>query len=113
MLPDLALLVQQLGDLNRIERCALPELISGDPECQTVFEHLVLTDATDATRDDFRVIDRHGIFQVCGIIYEFDTFERFDRSLRSCDADRPFKFGTDLHRVRTEDRHTHTGASDA
>ncbi|CAA7076338.1 Unannotated [Lentimonas sp. CC4] len=32
--------MQQLSDLNRIERGALPELIAGHPKRESVFEHM-------------------------------------------------------------------------
>jgi hypothetical protein len=45
---EAALGVQRFGDLDRVERGALPKLIAGDPEGDAVVEEGVLTQAADA-----------------------------------------------------------------
>src|SRR6185436_8958825 len=72
-----ALLQQLFGNLHRVERRALQELIAAYPEAKAVVQRAILPDAADFAIVFLRREQRHRVAFVLGLIHQVDTGRLF------------------------------------
>src|SRR3954471_11684450 len=94
---------EQLGDLDRVERGALPQIVGDAPEVEAVLDGRVLADAADVGGIFADRLDRRDVSAVLALVYEHDAGRLAEDVLRFLGGNLALELDVDRFRMPDED----------